>query len=148
GRVVIFDGQRWQPANDPQPGASGRGGSFIPPFGDAIAKRFDVPVGFIACGIGATSVRDWLPSGTRIANPPTRTSHVRQRADGQWESKGEIFFWFVTRMKKLGPRGFRAVLWHQGESDANQEDATRTLPGVRYRADLEKLIRQSRQEIG
>jgi len=35
-------------------------------------------------------------------------------------------------MQLVGPRGFRAVLWHQGESDANQKDPTRTLPGLQY----------------
>src|SRR5581483_848800 len=54
GRVAAFDGIRWQLANDPQPGASGNGGSFLPPFGDAIVDKFDVPVGLVACGVGAT----------------------------------------------------------------------------------------------
>jgi hypothetical protein len=51
-------------------------------------------------------------------------------------------------MKQLGPHGFRAVLWHQGESDANQRDPTRTLPGNLYHEYLEKVIRESRREIG
>ena len=148
GRVTTFDGQRWQLARDPQPGATGSGGSFMPPFGDAMAKRFDVPIGFIACGVGATSVREWLPPGTQVANPPTRTANVRQLPDGRWESNGQIYQKFVARMKQLGPHGFRAVLWHQGESDANQQDPTRTLSGEHYRAYLEQLIRESRREIG
>ncbi len=65
-RVVNFDGQRWQLANDPQPGASGKGGSFIPALGDALVERWDVPVAFVTCGIGATSVREWLPAGRRF----------------------------------------------------------------------------------
>ena len=40
------------------------------------------------------------------------------------------------------------VLWHQGESDANQADKTRTLAGNLYREYLEKLIRDSRRETG
>jgi hypothetical protein len=148
GLVASFDGHRWRLANDPQPGASGSGGSFMPPFGDAIAERFHVPVGFIACGIGATSVREWLPEGAKFPNPPTLTGRVRQLADGGWESKGEAFAMFVARMKQAGPHGFRAVLWHQGESDANQKDTTRTLPGKLYRQYLEKIIRDSRCEIG
>jgi hypothetical protein len=48
----------------------------------------------------------------------------------------------------LGPGGFRAVLWHQGESDANQVDSGRTLPGELYRKYLELLIRDSRKEMG
>ncbi len=148
GLVSTFDGQRWAPANDPQPGASGRGGSFLPPFGDALAEKFHVPIGLVACGVGATSVREWLPPGARFPHPPTLTSHVRHLPHGDWESDGTIFGTFNERMKPFGPRGFRALLWHQGESDANQTDPTRTLPGDRYREFLEELIRASRREIG
>ncbi len=148
GQVATFDGQRWQLSNDPQPGASGDGGSFVPPFGDALAQRFNVPVGFIACGIGATSVREWLPMGSRFPTPPTLTDRVRQLPSGEWESNGEAFDTFVARARQLGRQGFRAVLWHQGESDANQQDPTRTLPGNLYRQYLEKLIGESRQAIG
>lgn len=148
GQVVAFDGEHWQTCNDPQPGASGAGGSFLPPFGDAIAQRFGVPVGVVACGIGATSVREWLPKGAKFPNPPTLTGRIRQLPDGQWESNGEAFDMLVARMKQLGPRGFRAVLWHQGESDANQQDPTRTLPGELYREYLERLIFESRQALG
>jgi hypothetical protein len=51
-------------------------------------------------------------------------------------------------MNSLGPSGFRAVLWHQGESDAHQQDATRTLPGNLYRDYLAKIIKDSNQRIG
>ena len=148
GRVAAFDGKSWRLANDPQPGASGGGGSFLPPLGDALATRFDVPVGFIACGIGATSVREWLPKGATFPNPPTIESRVRRLPSGEWESKGEAFEMFAARMKLPGARGFRAVLWHQGESDANQRDTTRTLSGKLYREYLETVIRHSRREIG
>lgn len=148
GRAAAFDGQKWQLADDPQPGASGGGGSFIPPFADAIVAHENVPVGIVACGIGATSVREWLPEGATFPNPPTIESRVRKLPDGTWASDGAAFHAFVVRMKPLGPRGFRAVLWHQGESDANQKDPTRTLPGPLYREYLEKLIRDSRQSIG
>ncbi len=147
-RVVTFDGKAWQLCRDPQPGASGRGGSFLPPFGDAIARRFGVPVGFIACGIGGSSVREWLPKGSRFPNPPSVESRVQQLPSGEWESKGAAFANLVTRMQQAGPHGFRAVLWHQGESDANQKDPTRTLPGDLYREYLEKVIRESRRAIG
>ena len=148
GLVAAFDGKHWQLANDPQPGASGDAGSFMPPFGDAMAGKFQVPVGIIACGIGATSVREWLPKGAKFPNPPTLEGRVRQLPSGEWESKGEAFEMFTARMKQLGPKGFRAVLWHQGESDAGQPDPKRTLPGKLYRDYLEQLIRASRREIG
>ena len=148
GLVAAFDGKHWQLASDPQPGASGGGGSFMPPFGDAIAEKFHVPVGIVACGVGASSVREWLPKGLTFPNPPTLEGHVRQLPGGEWESKGTIFATFSARMKQLGPHGFRAVLWHQGESDANQKDPTRTLPGNLYREYLGKVISDSRREIG
>ncbi len=148
GKVAAFNGKAWQPANDPQPGASGGGGSFLPPFGDALVERFQVPVGFVATGVGATSVREWLPAGTRFPNPPTILGHVTQLPSGKWESKGRIYSNFVARAQSLGPRGFRAVLWHQGESDANQRDATRTLPGALYAQFLTQLIRDSRRAMG
>jgi hypothetical protein len=148
GLAVAFNGKRWQVANDPQPGADGDAGSFLPPFGDAIAVKLGVPVGFVACGIGATSVREWLPEGIPFPNPPTLTGRVRQLPGGEWESNGEAFAALVSRMKALGSHGFRAVLWHQGESDANQPDPTRTLPGNLYRELLTRIIRETRKETG
>ena len=148
GLVSVSFSYRWKLANDPHPGASGDGGSFIPPFGDALAARFKVPIGIIATGVGATSVREWLPHGARFPNPPTLTNHVKQLADGQWEARGAIFSVFSLRLKDLGPRGFRAVLWHQGESDANQRDTTRTLAGDLYRKFLLEFITASRREVG
>ncbi len=146
--IAAFDGKRWQLAHDPQPGASGAGGSFMPSFGDAIVEKFHVPVGIVACGVGATSVREWLPKGAKFPHPPTLVGHVQQLPSGEWQSKGTIFASFSARLKQLGPHGFRAVLWHQGESDANQDDPTRTLPGSLYREYLKNLIRATRREIG
>ncbi len=148
GRVVTFTGTEWVLSHDPQPGASGDGGSFIPPFGDAIAERFQVPVGIVAVGVGATSVREWLPRGARFPNPPTLTRHVTEISPTEWESQGALFERLTRRVAVLGPEGFRAVLWHQGESDANQKDPTRTLPGERYGKHMELLIRETAREIG
>ena len=128
----------WQPCADPQPGASGGGGSILPALGDELQKRLGVPIGFIPCGIGATSVREWLPTGVPFPNPPTIVSRVRKTADGAWEADGKAYAMLVTRMRSVP--SFRAVLWHQGESDANQKDATRTLSGKLYAEYLTKLI--------
>ena len=146
GLVSTLDGAGWRPADDPQPEAEGGGGSFVPPLGDALVERFGVPVGFVACGIGGTSVREWLPAGVAFPAPPTVESRVRQRPDGRWECDGGAYAMLVRRMKSAGPEGFRAVLWHQGESDANQ-GPTRTLPGDLYREYLATVIRSTRQDI-
>jgi hypothetical protein len=55
---------------------------------------------------------------------------------------------FISRMSDVGKNGFRAVLWHQGESDANQADTSRTLAGNLYQKYLTQLIQQSRKDIG
>ncbi|HWY74154.1 MAG TPA: sialate O-acetylesterase, partial [Verrucomicrobiae bacterium] len=130
------------------PGAGGTHGSFIPSFGDALNARLGVPIGIVAMGIGSTSVREWLPPGTRLTRLPTITRNVITNSAGQWEAAGHIFTKFANRMKQLGPHGFRAVLWHQGESDANQADPERTLPGGLYQDAMETLIRATRKEAG
>lgn len=139
---------RWQPCADPQPGASGNSGSFIPALGDYLASEFKVPIAFVACGVGATSVREWLPQGVRFPNPPTLVGNVLSVAGSAYESNGNIYQRFTDRLRPLGKNGFRAVLWHQGESDANQADPSRTLRCQQYRMGLETLIRTSRQSIG
>jgi hypothetical protein len=148
GLVAAFDGDGWRLAGDPEPGASGTKGSFLPPFGDAMVARYNVPVGLVAMGIGSTSVREWLPQGTRMSNLPPLTRNIVTVGPGQWETIGKIFTNFTGRMKSLGPNGFRAVLWHQGESDAKQAEPDRSLTGSLYREDMEMLIRDSRKAVG
>jgi hypothetical protein len=148
GLVASFNGAQWQPASDPMPGAGGKKGSFMPLFGDAMALRFHVPIGIVAMGIGSTSVREWLPDGTRLAILPPLTRNVVTVGPNQFAAGGNIFENFTSRMRLLGTNGFRAVLWHQGESDARQANAERTLPGGLYQQYLEELIRQSRRVIG
>lgn len=147
-RVAALGARGWQLSKDPQPGASGGGGSFLPPLGDELVEKFNVPVGFVACGIGATSVREWMPEGFAFPNPPTILSRVIERGDGTWASRGAAFENFINRLRQPGDRGFRAVLWHQGESDANQANPTRTLPGALYRDYLKTLIEETRRGIG
>jgi hypothetical protein len=148
GRVSAFSGTDWRVANDPQPGASGNGGSFVPAFGDAMVERFGVPVGIVAVGVGATSVREWLPGGIRFGNPPTLTRNTVAVGRNAYESTGTLYRNLIDRLRPLGREGFRAVLWHQGESDANQADPTRTLPGDQYRAHLETLISSAKRDLG
>ncbi len=152
GLVVAFDGRRWRPADDPQPGASGDGGSFVPALGDALVGRFNLPVGFLSVGAGGTSVREWLPRGDRMTNQPTTGAHVVAVAPGTWESTGELFDRLANRLRVLGPGGCRAILWHQGESDAGQArsgyPADRQITGDQYRQFMERLVRASRDAAG
>jgi hypothetical protein len=148
GKVVAFDGAKWQLANDPQPGAGGDGGSFMPAFGDAMHARFGVPIGIVAVGVGGTSVREWLPKGDRMQQQPTTGAHVRLVGPKTWESTGELFDNLANRLSSLGPQGCRAVLWHQGESDAGQArsgyPADRQITGQQYQTFMKRLIAASR----
>jgi hypothetical protein len=83
----------WQHGDDPQPGATGEGGSPWARLGDLLVKKHDVPVGFICVGVGATAVSHWTPNGGGYPR-------------------------LQQAVQSLGPHGCRAVLWHQGESDS------------------------------
>lgn len=152
GMVSSFSGMQWVIANDPQPGVqdNSRKGSFIPAFGDAMYARFHVPIAVACVGHGSTSVRQWLPKGERFAVPPTMTRFVRPSepgAPGEWESDGTLFAGMLLRIQQLGPHGFRALLWHQGESDAHQKPAN-DISGDEYRKMLEQMITASRRQAG
>jgi hypothetical protein len=152
GMVATFGGDKWSLATDPQPGGSGKGGSFMPAFGDALYKKCGVPIGVVSVGVGATSVRQWLPKGERMRHRPTIESYVKSVGQGEWESTGELFERLVKRIDSLGTHGCRAVLWHQGESDAGQlrggYPASVQISGDDYRRYLEKVIRASRARAG
>jgi hypothetical protein len=147
GMVASFSGKNWCLANDPQPGGSGKGGSFMPVFGDALYKKCGVPVGVASVGVGATSVRQWLPKGERMSQRPTIDKYIKAVGPGQWESTGQLFDGLMQRIEALGPHGCRAVLWHQGESDAGQGGSgypvNVQISGDQYRQFMEKLIRAS-----
>ncbi len=157
GFIVSFDGKQWAPANDPQPGVQdgSAGGSFIPAFGDALYAKYQVPIGIASTGQGATSVRQWLPKGERMTKRPTIDAFVRKiEVDGktQWESTGQLYEGLMTRVEKLGPQGCRAILWHQGESDAGQErggyGADKQITGDDYQRYMKVLIQASQKRAG
>jgi hypothetical protein len=118
GMVSSFSGSDWQLADDPQPGVADRsqGGSFWPAFGDALFERYQVPIGVATTGFGGTSVNQWQP-------------------------EEHLFGWTLTRIHQLGPLGFRALLWHQGESDVQ-------MPSEEYYTKLKTVIVTSRQRAG
>jgi hypothetical protein len=145
--VVAFGNGRWQPAADPEPGASGKGGSFMPAFGDAMAEKFHVPIGLVPIGVGSTSVREWLPPGDSVAAPPDTGHNVILIASNSWICTGELFNRIVEVEKKFGTNGFRAVLWHQGESDSH-EPSDRQITPATYREYLQRVIESSRTAAG
>ncbi len=143
--VSTFDGARWRIADDPQPGVQDGStlGSFIPAFGDALYGRLKVPVGVACVGYGGTSVRQWLPKGERFGSPPSSPDFFTAVEGNQWEPDGRLFDGMVQRIRQLGPGGFRALLWHQGEGDSHQSEG-HEVSGAEYRRMMERLIRAVR----
>jgi hypothetical protein len=118
GMVSSFSGTSWQVADDPQPGTSdnSKGGSPWPAFGDAMYAKYKVPIGIASTGFGGTSVKQWQP--------------------------GEGLFTNTTRrIHQLGPGGFRALLWHQGESDVG-------MTTDEYVTKLANVITESKKQAG
>lgn len=119
GMVASFGGEHWQLADDPQIGVADKsqGGSYYPAFGDALYEEYRVPIGIAATGFGGTSVNQWQPGDEGL------------------------FHWMMGRINQLGSQGFRAVLWHQGESDVE-------MPSDEYYTKLKRVIETSREEAG
>jgi hypothetical protein len=147
--VTSFNGAGWFLANDPQPGVqdNSQKGSFIPSFGDALYRRYHVPIGIASVGHGSTSVRQWLPADVPVNVMPTMTRYVRKDIDGTLVSDGTLFNSMMVRIHQLGVHGFRALLWHQGESDSHQP-AEHEIDANSYRSMMVNLIRASRKEAG
>ncbi|WP_309386231.1 sialate O-acetylesterase [Cerasicoccus frondis] len=118
GLVASFSGSRWQLCEDPLPGSSdsSQGGSPWTFFGDRIAREQNVPVGIAITGHGGAPVQNWTPGSFP-------------------------FLWVMTRINQFGPHGFRALLWHQGESNVRGTSEF-------YYDKLKEIIEASRQVAG
>uniref|UniRef100_A0A0E0DBL2 Sialate O-acetylesterase domain-containing protein n=1 Tax=Oryza meridionalis TaxID=40149 RepID=A0A0E0DBL2_9ORYZ len=91
-------------------------------FARAVLPRLDPPgsgVGLVPCAVGGTAIREWA-RGERLYDQMVR----RARAAAEC---GEI----------------EAVLWYQGESDAESDAAT-----AAYAGNLETLIANVREDLG
>jgi hypothetical protein len=108
----------WAKAADPMPGATGEWGSVWTRLGDLLAARDNIPIAFACMGQGSSQVSDWVPGSGGSA--------------------------LITAAVQAFPvNGFRAFLWHQGESDAIEN----TTPAV-YQSRLNSVISQSRVDAG
>lgn len=120
GNVMALGLEGWQVANDPQPIATGEGGTPWPLLGDQFSQKLSRPIGFVSVGWGGTTVNQWQPS----------------IQDGLYSRLRAV-------LKQLRPNGLRAILWHQGESDTILGTSS-----DEYANRMEKVIRQSEMDIG
>lgn len=116
-RAASFDGENWTHCDDPQKGATGQGGSPWPVLGDLLVRGLGVPVAFASVAVGGSSVKYWQPGEPGYP----RLEHA---------------------VNALGPHGARAVLWHQGETDAMNG-----MPADEHEGLLANVIKLSR-EVG
>ena len=97
--------------------------------GDKLVQRLNVPVLFLGAALGGTSSAEWA-QGAAGDMGTTIQSAVYRRL-------GEVLLHYVSRT------GARAVLWHQGESDAYNG-----VGGQAYYNNLMSVIQKSRQQVG
>ena len=124
-RVSAFStaSNTWQFAADPQPVATGTNGSPWPELGDLLAEALDMPVAFCSVGVGGTAVSRWDPDNS------------------------DLYPRIAEAIADLQETGFRAILWHQGESDSDGVAGSGT-SAADYAAALQAAIDQSQVDAG
>lgn len=100
-------------------------GSWLPRFANEWLANSEIPIGFIPCALGATTVLQW-----------SKTSVDRISALNLYESMGR-------RINAVG--GIKAVLYEQGEQDSNDGIAT---TATTYEASLNTLINDINIDFG
>lgn len=121
GGAFMFTGTKWKEAADPFRTADFTSGSSPwPHFGDFYFKKTGVPAAIVSLGWSATTISQWQPGNASGLN-----------------ARLQLY------AKTFGKKRFRAILWHQGESDvfAGTSD-------WKYRSDLQTLIASVRQATG
>lgn len=105
--------------------------------GDSLVKTYQVPVCFINTGWTATSIRNWVESAEGLASTNPFASILSYPKGFPYENLKRSLQVFGKNM------GFRAILWHQGETDGNFD-----MPKLDYQNYLKKLIQYSRRDAG
>ncbi|MHB1150721.1 MAG: sialate O-acetylesterase [Eubacteriales bacterium] len=148
GMVSSFDGDEWRPANDPQPGTQddSSNGSIWPVFGDTLYHVYKVPVGVAVVGSGGTSVNQWQPKGVLLDYWPTSKVYVESIGNGVYRTTGQLYDNLIARINQLNLNGFRALLWHQGESDSNQPEPVRQITADEYKSALSNIIHLTQKQ--
>lgn len=103
-------------------GASEAGGSYWPILGTLLMDTVGIPFGFVPCSLGGTSINDWQPG----ADHQDRTT---------------LYGSMIYRALQVG--GIKAVLWHQGESNAIAQTSS-----AEYNALLDALAGAINSDLG
>jgi hypothetical protein len=123
-RAGVYDQlNRWREAYDPTDASFTNQYSVWPLLATKIMEATNVPVAFITTGQGAT--------GLVAMGAP-------------WSSPGASYAACVASVRSSGAGGLKAVLWYQGETDANSPVMTE----AQYRDALKKLRGDLSTELG
>jgi hypothetical protein len=118
---------QWQPAVDPLHWDKGSAGTGVgKPFGEIVAAKFPgISVGLVPTACGGSPISVWVPGAS-----------FAQTRSNPWDDA-------IARTKRAMQDGtVKAILWHQGESDATPKDAGQ------YEQRLTDLINRFRAELG
>jgi len=138
GLVAAYSGGHWQVGTDPMPGNhdTTTKGSYYPPLGDLLAARLRVPIAFASTGHGGTSSAQWQKDA------------AHSFTDFNVSIRQGLYSWTQHRIVQLGTDGFRAMLWHQGESDSTHVPGTIRTPEQTYYDRMRALIEGQQADAG
>jgi|GEM_PF-4582369 len=142
-RIVAYNPNSdvWGVANDPQPiiedGTDQAGmevrtrGSTWPAMTNELIKHTNVPIGLYSCGRGASTIDMWQP---KYLDDPAESNNP--------QSQKMLYRRIRQAIELLKPTGFKAILWHQGDSEPSNVTAQM------YVDSLNNIIEQSRIDAG
>ncbi len=123
--ALNYSNGAWSLAADPMPGASVTNGSYTGSpwsrLGEMLVNRDQVPVALVCFAESGSDVTRWLPANNDLY-PRIRTA-----------------------VQLFPANGFKGILWHQGETNAQASVAT---SAAQYQAWLTTVIAQSRSDAG
>ena len=112
-------GSTWTLATAPLPISNGGGGSVWTWLANKLIAAEDIPIGLVSLGIGGSPASSWTPGGGNYNNL------------------------LKPAVQSLPANGFRAALWHQGETDSIGGVSAATHSGY-----LNGMVSQSRIDAG
>lgn len=116
-------------------GPNGLSLHYWPAVGDTLVKKYNVPVCFINTGWGGSSIRNWVEAARGVPSPNPWDPAQNYQLYFPYKSLSRSLEIFGQKM------GFRAILWHQGETDAKMK-----MTQPEYYNYLVELINASRKD--
>ncbi len=116
-------------------GPNGLSLHYWPAVGDTLVKKYNVPVCFINTGWGGSSIRNWVEGARGVPSYNPWNPIENYQLTFPYKSLSRSLEIFGQKM------GFRAVLWHQGETDARLK-----MSQSEYYNYLVELINASRKD--